>query len=801
MKTSRLCALAAAFALAGAAEARAQAGLLVPTSTGRPDATVLSLREMAIDVGIARGYARVNVRQVYENHTGGIQEGTYRFALPPSGAVGDFAVWDGLVRIPGVILEKQRARAIYRELTMQRIDPGLLQQGEEEGGADAPEPSGRPSGGALFSVTVAPIPAYGTKRLELQFQQEVPVIRREGEFRLALAPPDGEPPVAARFTVRVLLEGGEPAPAADDDEALPLTRKGAELVFDGANTPLDKDLVVRFVTPKDAPPLRVDAFRNPSGSLPDGVALAPWERPSELPPEKDGFFLVEALPPGDTPAVNATSAASTRPGAAPGPSPSRPPLSVAVLFDTSLSHRWSGLEAGYASLTHLLSRLGAKDHFALIAFDRRPDAEAALRPATPDAVEAALTRLRARPLGAGTDVAAALGAARALAGEKGRLVLITDGMGSVTSKALAAARGDAPLFTILTGTEAGEAFRSGSTQVLASTATDIETQLFYERLVAPPAAPEAAPAPKKVVDAPVPFEVKGGDPKLHDVYPVMVQPLEPGSLSGWVGRYGAPQPALQFELPSPLFAGGRAIAAAALPETALDARDLPRRWARARVDHLLALIEAEGERKEWIDEIIELSKRYKFVTPYTAFLAAPRSLLRPRRIQPGDPVLRVECDAGTRSVVALFPFGLRLPLVKRPGTRLWEGRFLVPEGIADGRYAVRIVLRDGSGARVTETKHFVLDGTAPRIQPDRLAAAAPGERVRVSVRADDDVVVLSARLGEGPPVPLRWDAAAHRSVGELRVPPAAVGPQEVVFEAVDGAKNVGFARTRLEVRP
>jgi Ca-activated chloride channel family protein len=258
---------------------------------------------------------------------------------------------------------------------------------------------------------------------------------------------------------------------------------------------------------------------------------------------------------------------------------------------------------------------------------------------------------------------------------------------------------------------------------------------------------------------------------------------------------------VRFELPSPLFAGGAAAVDAALPETALDARDLPRRWARARVDHLLMLIEAEGEKKEWVDEVIELSKRYKFVTPYTAFLAAPRSLLRPRRIQPGDPVLRVECDPGIRSAVALFPFGLRLPLVHRPGSTLWEGRFLVPEGVADGRYAVRIVLRDASGARLTESKHFVLDGTAPRIQPDALAAARPGQRVRIAARVDDDVVVLSARLGEGPPVPLRWDGRSRRSVGELRVPDAALGPQEIVFEAVDGAKNVGFARASLEVRP
>ncbi len=34
-----------------------------------------------------------------------------------------------------------------------------------------------------------------------------------------------------------------------------------------------------------------------------------------------------------------------------------------------------------------------------------------------------------------------------------------------------------------------------------------------------------------------------------------------------------------------------------------------------------------------MDEVIALSKRYKFVTPYTVILAAPRSLLRPRRIR------------------------------------------------------------------------------------------------------------------------------------------------------------------------
>ncbi len=774
---------------AGAPQLRAQAGLLVPTSSGRPDASVLSLREMTIDIGIARGYARVNVRQVFENHTSSVQEGTYRFALPHRAAVGDFAVWDGLQRIPGVILEKQRARAIYRELAQQKIDPGLLQQGEEEDADAGKSGSGaRPSGGALFSVTVSPIPPMATKRLELQFQQEVPFIDGTGEFRLVLRPPDGEAPTARTLTVRVKLEDGvfEAMPSG-----LPLkaTAEGAE--FSGSAVKLGRDLAFR-IKPRSAEILRLAAFRNPEGRLPDGLALAPWERPSEIPPEKDGFFLLEATPP--------LGAARRIPGAkAAGPEAKRPAQTLAILFDTSLGHRWAGLETAYGHLVRVLHDLRPSDQFVLIPYDRKPVPNPTLKHGSAAEIEAELTALRSRALGPGANLPAALAAARKALGDKGRILVLTGGQGPFSSKALEAAAGPLPMFTAVTTGEAGEALRAASQQLLSPTATEIETDLFFRRLLAPPEQGEAKAQAGDDLD--VPFNVSGGEPKLRDIYPVLVQPLTAGSLSGWVGRYAVPQPKLRFTLASNLLAGGSASLDSALPEKALEARDLPRRWARARVDDLLARIEAEGEKREWIEEIIALSKRYKFITPYTAFLAAPRSLLRPRRIQPGDPVLRVECDAGTRAATALFPFGLKLDLLRRPGTNVWEGRFLVPEGFRDGRYAVRILLHDSSGARISETKHFILDGKAPEIHPEFQTSARAGDLVQIKARTDEDVVFLSARMGEGAPIPLRWDPTAKCSVGALRVPDGPPGFREIVFEAVDGAKNRGFARATLEVKP
>jgi Ca-activated chloride channel family protein len=760
--------------LLAAAAGLPQAGLLVPTRAGRPDAAVLAIREMTIEAELARGHARVSVRQVFENRTGAVQEGTYRFRLPAGATVSDFAVWDGLVRVPGVILEKQRARGIYRELTTQRIDPGLLQQGEEDEGTAA-------SGGAAFAARVSPIPAWATKRVELQLQQEARVAGGRGEWRLPLAPSEGEPPVVGRLAVRVRLEDADPL---EPPAGLPLRREGEILSFEGTDVRLDRDLVVRF-RPRGDAPLRLSAFRTPGGSLPEGVALAPWERPSDLPPEKDGFFLLELLPPPAAPAAGDAAAAA------------REPVSLALVFDTSLSTRWSSLEIAYGQLVRALSALSPRDRFTLVAFDRRPAVLAPPGPASPERRRAALAALRERPLAPGSDVVAAVSEARRTAGAGARVLLLTDGPLSASSREIRAALGAVPLFTALSGDEAPEAYATASARLLPPGAAEAEADAFFSRLTGalePAAAGRDAPAT-------APFTVEGGDPRLRDVYPVLAHPPAPGSQSGWVGRYAAPQAKARVVFASPLLAGGRAVLDAAFPEQALEARDVPRRWARARVDHLLARIEAEGERREWVDEVIALSKRYRFVTPYTAFLAAPRALLRPRRIQPGDPVLRVECDPGTVAATALLPFGERLPLVRRPGTRLWEGRFLVPYGFPDGRYETRLLLRDAGGTATTETKHFVIDGRAPVVRVFQGGAARAGETLRVAVATDEDVILLAARVGDGPPVPLRWDARAGRSTGLVPVPASAVGVAELFVEAVDGAKNRGFARSRVEVRP
>ncbi len=185
------------FALALPQSLRADAGVLIPRDKEAPDAAVLSLAEMKIDIVIDNGDARIRITQIFANHTNHIEEGTYIFALPDRSTVSDFAVWDGPVRIPAVILERKRAEEIYDEARMQAIDPGLLEMGERD--------NSDPKKTSTFSAKIVPIPAWGTKRLELEYHQKLTVNDWKQFFALPLKPDAYGQQVAEHFSLRFEL--------------------------------------------------------------------------------------------------------------------------------------------------------------------------------------------------------------------------------------------------------------------------------------------------------------------------------------------------------------------------------------------------------------------------------------------------------------------------------------------------------------------------------------------------------------------------------------------------------------------
>jgi Ca-activated chloride channel family protein len=287
-----------------------------------------------------------------------------------------------------------------------------------------------------------------------------------------------------------------------------------------------------------------------------------------------------------------------------------------------------------------------------------------------------------------------------------------------------------------------------------------------------------------------------------------VYPLEDAVFDGgearWVGQYSRPQKNAAFRVEGQQ--DGRALKAegkADLPEKALEHDQLPRLWATARVQALLDQMERDGESEAAINEVIRLARRYKLVTPYTSFLAAPRALLRPRVIRPGDPVLRVHTDNAIVSVIALFPFGLEKPLRYLPGEDVWQTRFLAPADMKDGSYPVRLVLRDTNGQVYREAKSFVIASMPPtvkvRLEKTRYRAR---EMIPLKVSASESTRTLTARVEGLAPVSLRWDRDAAASTGQIGLPPALpAGDYVIAVTAEDMAHNLGSAEVHIEVVP
>jgi Ca-activated chloride channel family protein len=755
----------------------ADTGVLIPGNRQQPDAAVFSLNEMALEIRIDNGTARVRVRQIFGNHSGSVQEGVYQFALPGQATVADFAVWDDVTRIPGVILERKRAGEIYEQAKAQAIDPGLLQMGERA----ADEGGGPAHGSQQFTARIVPVPRYGTKRVEIEYQHPMSVERYRSEFVVPLKPDVYGVQTAGRLTIAFELRSEH---AIRDFEAmakqypLQIRERTPNLVraeFTGANVELKEDFAVRYgIDPAEADTLRVIAERE--------TATGP------------GFFQAQALLRLTPPATPAAKA---------------PARTLIVMFDNSLSMQWDKLERSFAATEAALRRLRPGDFFNLMLFNSRVELWSPQpRAATLQNIEQALTFIRNSRIRGGTDLQAALTAALAqTAPNEAYLMLVSDGgatEGTVHTGKLAAwyvaewrklAAPRRPHTLVLgVGDDANVtllrmlAANNGLFDWVRSTEPlEFKLNAFLDKVgQAPVKSPSLAVAPAANVDL---------------VYPLEETPF-PGSMAAWAGQYKRPVAQAEFTVTGmrdgqPL----RISRSAPLPASATSHPELPRTWAKARVDALLDKIARQGEDRATIDEIIRLARKYKFVTPYTSFLAAPRALLRPRVIRPGDPVLRLKADESIVSVIALFPFGLAKSLRYLKEEDTWQTRFLAPVDMQDGVYPVRLILRDRDGHVYRESKTFVIASETPvlraRLERPRVHA---GETVRIAAQASGNARTITARLYGAMPVALKWNGAAKANTGELVVPAdLPPGKYTIHVTAEDMAHNVGAQEVSLEI--
>lgn len=748
-------------------------GVIIASGKSAPDSSVLSIETMNVQIRIDNGHATVALKEVFHNHKNISLEGVYSLALPGNAAVSDFAVWDDLTRIPGVILERKRATELYNEIRNQAIDPGLLQSGEVTEG-NAP---GRANRSTEFTVNIVPILPYGYKRIEAEYRQTVPVLQLASDFVLPLKP--SVPLRVGTLSVSVELRSGQAIANFEEVSRkypLKIARQTANQLtasFTQNDVDLTEDLEMRYKLANDKAP-KVTAYRTGE-------------------PSEPGYFENSVIlqPPH-------TQAAESSAG-----------RTVLVMFDTSLSMQWEKLERSFQALEAILRSLKPGDSLNVITFNSEPRSFTPKpQTASADLVAKALDFVRASDLRGGTNLQAAFKTAFAQAGPETYVVLLSDG--AMTEGTIAPRRFESwldqawraipaerrpHLYALAIGDDADirlmrrlAAHAGAFEEVNTTEPLDFKLASFVHEIGLAPLSPvNLAVSPES--NTKLVYRLQGDD--------------YPGTRAAWVGEYMKPA-AAEFTVT----AGAGTTASKESAHTQLPAVDtahpyLPATWARARVDALLEKIDREGEDKASIDEIIRLSRKYHFVTPYTSFLAAPRALLRPRLIRPGDPVLRVHTDPSITSVIALFPFGVTKPLRYLSGEDTWQTRFVAPDDMTDGAHVVRLILRDREGHVFREQKTFLISSHPPilRVRMDNTRVHA-GDRLALHVEASQSTRTITAKLYGAEVLSLRWNEADRSNTGVLNIPATLPpGRYSIHITAEDIAHNVSYQEAPLEILP
>ncbi len=749
----------------------AQTGVLIPSSVSdKPDPKVLSLAVMNVDILIDNQQATVRVVQIFDNHTGGTLEGKYLFALPQASSVADFAVWDGDLRIPGVMMEKRRANKIYEQIKQKEIDPGLLQQEDEHGGSSA------------FSAKIFPINAYGTKRLEMEYTETLPVESLQSHLTFPLKPAYGEVQRIGEFNLRLhVFNDYEFTPVLSDGYPLEIKdRQKNSFVgeFHAQNIELKEDFSFDYSLNINENTVSVVAYR-----APETVSVYDLRNPLSAEKKADGYFQAQAV-------------------FAQNNQTKQEPKRVVLMLDTSLSMYGDKLARAVEAAEFFLHDLTAQDEFNLILFNDEAEIFAP-KPVAADAqaIEKAVNFIRDSTLGGGTNLKNAFEKAVAqsefFTDASPKIVLISDAnptLETVQTKKIARVfeKTNAKLFAFALGADANENFlkelagKTGGFYAQARETEDIrfELETFQAKLNSP-----------SIEN----LEIASSE-NLYDIYATNETAFA-GSNFAFVGRYRQPKT-------QTIGIGGNFGAEKlklsheiALPEKDETHSFLPRVWAKARINWLLQLMNRDGEREDFIQEIIALSEKYKIVSPYTAFIAAPRALLRPRLIQPGDPVIRVKTDESVTEVFAVLPFGETLPLKFLESEKVWETRFLAPVWMTDGSYKCRLLLRDKNGNGYEEAKTFVIDSRAPKLKINLAETSfRAGDIIKLKVSADSDTNRLTAQIYGAKPVSLRWSDKEKANVGVLQIPEnLASGNYVLTVKAEDFAHNQSAEEMRIEI--
>lgn len=533
----------------------------------------LRLQSADIKVDIQDQVAKTYITQTFINDSDHDLAGTYLFPLPDDTTFSSFSLQIDGKPVEGKILEAQEARQQYEEIVRRMVDPGLLEYADYK----------------TVRARIFPIPAHGTKKVELEYTQLLKAENGMMKYRFPLKTEGaGE---AEEINVRVKLNSKQGLRTIwSPTHTITTDRDGdhaAKIAFLGKDTVPDKDFYLYY-------------------SLSDKDFAANLLTHKDT--NEDGYYLLTLAPPVESKEVAAKD--------------------IVLVADTSGSMNGERMEQNKQALKYLVNALSADDRFSIVQFNTDVDSfKPNLIPASAENKKAAVAFIDDLEARGGTNIGDALktgvtmlDTAGDIGARPGYLILMTDGeptVGETSVPGLLTSikpKRDVRVFDFGVGydintqllNKLAEAHHGTSHYVEPDETIETSLSNFYQKIKSP-----------VLTDVKIAYD---GGITVKDTYPREVKDIFAGTQVLLLGRYkgdgdgtvkvtgsvNGVQKAYSFPVK---FAAAEA-----------DHTYLPRLWAMRRIGHLTDVAKENGDNKEVVDEIVSLSKKYGIISQYTSFL-------------------------------------------------------------------------------------------------------------------------------------------------------------------------------------
>ncbi len=585
MRTPKpLVALTLLLALAGLMAQEARACRIIPTPMPivrpwprprpRPVRKPLETRSHTAEITIKGPVAQVAVNAVFYNPNPYVMEGTYFFPLAADASVDNFEMEINGKMVKGELLDADKARSIYEGIVRKMKDPGLLEF----------------VGTKMLKCRVYPMNANSDTKVKLNYTL---ALRSQGglfEFTYPYRSAKPEAGTISSVAIKVTIE------QADGIKTVYSPTHKVDVKRDG-----DKKVTLGFEASKVVPERD---FKLYFGVSKKDIGLSVV---THKPAGEDGYFLLSLTPKVE---VDPTKVQ---------------PKTLVFVVDTSGSMAGEKIRQAKGALRYCVNSLKEKDQFGIITFATEPTTfREKLAPASKENVKAALEFIDKIAARGGTAINdALLEALRMIKGGKSlpMICFLTDGLPTIGEtdiksilKNIGGANKDtkARLFVFGVGYDVNtelldrlaEENRGAPDYVTPKEDIEIKVSAFYQKVANP-------------VLSDVKLEFPGL--KVKDVYPKRTPDLFRGTQLMVLGRFeGKGQKALK--LSGTVGAQKREFVYETTFAETKQNSFLPRLWATRKVAYLLSEIRSHGKKKELVDEVVRLGKRYGIMTPYTSFL-------------------------------------------------------------------------------------------------------------------------------------------------------------------------------------